>query len=58
MQLNRESEKFWRFRATNVLKMVQLHVRRRARLAAAFAFMKFKNQTMRAAVTELKLKFI
>jgi hypothetical protein len=38
--------------------MVQLHMRRRARLAAAFAFMKFKNQTIRAAITELKQKSI
>ncbi|CDW86500.1 UNKNOWN [Stylonychia lemnae] len=48
--LENELEKFWKFRCLNVIKMVNLHMRRRARLLLAFAFQEYKYQTMKSKV--------
>ena len=36
--LESDLENFWKFRCMNVIKMINLHMRRRARLLLAFAF--------------------
>ena len=43
-------EQFWRFKCAQVLRMVQLHLKRRARQLLAYAFQHYKYQTMRAKV--------
>jgi len=53
-QLDADLEKFWKFRATNIMKLMQLHMHRRARMIAAFGFMRFKSQTLRMSVHQLQ----
>lgn len=40
----KDIESFWRFRCSNILKLVNLHMRRRARIALAFGFLQYKAQ--------------
>ena len=52
-QLEEDIKTFWRFRAHNTLRLMQLHSNRRKRLLHYFAFQKFKVQAMRATVQKV-----
>ena len=52
-KLLNEIERFWRFRAKNVLRLTLLHYRRRQRISVAFSFFRFK-----VATSEAKVQFI
>ena len=41
---------FWKFKARNTLRLMQLHQNRRKRILHAFAFQRFRVQAMRATV--------
>jgi hypothetical protein len=38
----KEREAFWRFKATKVLQLMNMHYKRRARLHVVFAFQHYK----------------
>ena len=42
-------EKFWKFKCTKVLQLMNLHYKRRARLLA-FGFQHYKSQSLKAKV--------
>ena len=52
-QLEAEAEDFWKFRASNSLAQMNLHFKRRHRMVAAFAFQRYKVQSMRATIQQL-----
>ena len=49
-QLEDDISLFWKFRARNTLRLMQLHSTRRQRMLHAFAFQRFKVQTMRLTI--------
>ena len=50
MQLEADIATFWKFRARNTLRLMHLHSSRRQRMLQAFAFQRFKVQTMRLTI--------
>ncbi len=48
-----EIERFWKFRAKNVLRLVLLHFRRRERLSVAFSFFRFRIATGEAKMSHV-----
>jgi len=52
-RLEGEIGSFWKFRARNTLRLMQLHSGRRNRMLCAFAFQKFKVQTMKATLQKV-----
>ena len=45
-----EVEKFWKFKCTKVLQLMNLHYKRRARLLLAFGFQHYKSQSLKAKI--------
>ena len=41
-ELEEDLKQFWKFRVKNTLSQINLHIRRKHRMIAAFAFQKFK----------------
>lgn len=50
LALQNDMEKFWKFRCQNVIRMVNLHMKRRARLLLAFSFQQYKYQVQKSKV--------
>lgn len=43
-KLKQDTESFWKFKCSQVLKLMALHLKRRARLLLAFGFQHYKYQ--------------
>eukprot|EP00347_Sterkiella_histriomuscorum_P019040 403343196 len=50
LALQNDMERFWKFRSQNILRMINLHMKRRARILLAFSFQQYKYQTQKAKV--------
>ena len=53
IKLEGDVASFWKFRARNTLRLMQLHSARRSRMLHYFAFQRFKVQAMRATVAKV-----
>jgi hypothetical protein len=51
--LHTDVKAFWKFRCSNILKLMNLHLKRRARLLLAFSFQKYKNNIYRLKISWL-----
>jgi hypothetical protein len=51
--MENDTKQFWEFRVKNTLSQVNLHLRRKYRMIAAFAFQRLKLQTLKESFKQL-----